>query len=43
MATLSLNNERRQTSVTSLGFWTALVLAILAALAFALGITTPPR
>ena len=43
MATLSLNNERRQTSVTSLGFWTAIVLAILAAVAFALGITTPPR
>jgi hypothetical protein len=40
---LSLNNEQGQTSATGLGFWSALMLAILAALAFALGITTPPR
>ena len=43
MPTLSLNNDQGQTSVTGLGFWSALLLAILAASAFGLGITTPPR
>ena len=43
MPTLSLKDDQCQTSVTGLGFWSALLLAILASLAFALGITTPPR
>ena len=32
-----------QQSAIALGFWTALLLALVAAAAFALGITTPPR
>jgi hypothetical protein len=43
MSTFSLNDDQGQTSITRLGFWAALLLAILAASAFGLGITTPPR
>ena len=43
MSNLLVKEDVAQKSAIGLGFWAALLLAILAAIAFALGITTPPR
>ena len=43
MSNVLVKEDVAQKSAIGLGFWAALLLAILAAIAFALGITTPPR